>query len=348
MGGRWVMLMLLVGAGTMGGVEAGIESDFKCVAACIDVMGEGYAKCLGCIDRFVAGASQVAPSYAKDMLAFKLSPTDYTKGFCGRHTVPTEGVDMERYPGGWMPTGNGTYTGCERTTDYPGVGTTSYQSHAYVKEELRKVPRRQEAGEIWRGNELGLIISNALFWPKVSPRSLLLGSNVRQHKVVRPILDELYGKCDLECEGRLMESARAFMGQRERVEVQGDIKKWVFAELFRTTYPGETNPIDAADFVETQGKFLTLQPLVQIVPQFLSELMAKGTTEKLGEYFDKLRPLTEKHYGARVRDGDCSPTKGGCVDQLTSAILDTLVAAGGLSVPGGISTALWVLHTDTA
>eukprot|EP00755_Sulcionema_specki_P005384 Sspe_Gene.32633::Locus_15979_Transcript_1_2_Confidence_0.800_Length_468::g.32633::m.32633 len=35
-----------------------------------------------------------------------------------------------------MPAGNGTYTGCERTTDYPGVGTTSYQSHAYVKEEL--------------------------------------------------------------------------------------------------------------------------------------------------------------------------------------------------------------------
>ena len=335
--------------------NSAFAQDFGCVFACAKALGEGQVECMKCIDKYAGEIVQVPVSYAKDMLAFKLNPSqDYTQGWCGKKALhPEEGVDVSVYPSGWMPVvdaaGNVTsYTGCETTTDFPGIDTISHQSHAFVKEALKDIPRKQNDGEVWRGNELGFIVSSGIFWDKVSPRALLLGSNVNQHKVVRPILDEVFGTCDAACEAAMSASAAEFLSGRELLDVQTDIKRWVFEELFKLAYPGEVNPIPSADFVALQSGFLGLQPFVQLVPPFVGELMAEEVLEKLSAVHDLLRMYTEKHYGARVADGDCSPTEGGCLEQLTAAFLDTFISAGGLSVPSGISTALWVMYGDVA
>ena len=335
--------------------NSAFAQDFGCVFACAKALGDGQVECMKCVDKYAGEIVQVPVSYAKDMLAFKLNPSqDYTEGWCGKKALhPEEGVDVSVYPSGWMPVvdaaGNVTsYTGCETTTDFPGIDTISHQSHAFVKEALKDIPRKQNDGEVWRGNELGFIVSSSIFWDKVSPRALLLGSNVNQHKVVRPILDEVFGTCDAACEAAMSASAAEFLSGRELLDVQTDIKRWVFEELFKLAYPGEVNPIPSADFVALQSGFLGLQPFVQLVPPFVGELMAESVKEKLSAVHDVLRMFTEKHYGARVANGDCAPTEGGCLDQLTAAFLDTFMSAGGLSVPSGISTALWVMYGDVA
>eukprot|EP01061_Rhynchopus_euleeides_P024820 TRINITY_DN399_c1_g1_i13.p1 TRINITY_DN399_c1_g1~~TRINITY_DN399_c1_g1_i13.p1 ORF type:complete len:524 (+),score=214.72 TRINITY_DN399_c1_g1_i13:233-1573(+) len=286
-----------------------------------------------------------------DMIKFKATDQDYIKGFCGERGIAGEGVDVAQYPSGWKPVvENGTvtaYTGCEKVTGFPGLGTTSFQSHAAVKEMLQTLPRRQNDGEVWRGNELGLFVCNSLFWSKVNPRSLLLGATVKQHKVIRPFLDELYATCDSGCAARLSASAGAFIAARKSLNIQSDVKIWVNEELFRITFPGEANPLSGEDFVSLQSSFTTLTPFVQIVPQWFANLMARDTVAKLEAYFAAVRPLVVKHYGARLAGQDCAPTLD-CVDQLTSALIDTLLLAGGLSVPSGISTALWVMYGNTA
>lgn len=321
--------------------------DLECAGRCLTTDLLQFSVSQDCIDcwrqksRFVLGSAQIPAGAIADLLQAKLG-VGYTEMWCG----------AEDLPAGWRASGSG-FTGCEMTTDFPGDGTTSHQSHAYVKEEMRKLPALQNSGEVWRGNELGFIISNEAFWPNVSPRSVLLGSSVKQHKVIRPYLDELFGSCNSACEARLRTTAQElFAGNR--IAVQGDIKQWVFHRLFEITFPNAAaNPIDAAEFVATQTSFTTLSTLTQMVSDTVGDVieLTTNTRGKLNLYFDELLPLVRAEYGARLRGTDCSPTLGGetesCVRQLTSGLLDTFLAAGGLSVPGAISTGLWVLYGNT-
>ena len=201
-----------------------------------------------------------------------------------------------------------------------------------------------------RGNELGFIISNSIFWPKVKPRSVLLGASVKQHIAVRPIVDQLYSRCDGTCYSRLVDSATKAQSGTS-LKVQEDVKKWVFRELWKITFPGEANPINEDEFFRhTNEVCCPLSTITQLLPGWLGRAISSSTISKMEEYFNIMLPLVQKHYGnsPSIKDGDCSPTPGGCVNQLTSAFLDTLLAAGGLSVPSAISTGLWILYGNTA
>lgn len=131
--------------------------------------------------------------------------------------------------------------------------------------------------------------------------------------------------------------------------MQHDVKRWVHEELFRLIFPGgQGNPIDVEEFIGVQQKFALFQPLSVGMSENLlkSRFLGGGVIEKLAEYHDMLVPLVEKYYGAELEAKDCSPSPS-CLDQLTAAFLDSLVSAGGLSVPGAITTGLWVLHANT-
>lgn len=315
-------------------------------------------ECWKCIDEHaLTQFLQIPVSAVTDLLQAKLG-TGYTEMWCAKNgkNAKGEGVDIKTYPGGWMPDpkNRSKFTGCETTTNFPGLQTTSHQSHAYVKKEMATLPALQNSGKVWRGNELGFIISNEKFWSNTAPRSVLLGSTVNQHKVVRPILERLYGSCNAACQKNLKVSAKVVQDQ-DLLAVQDDVKGWIFEQLFEITFPGETNPVVTKDFVALQSSFTTLSTITQMVPDGLSDAIAKSTIEGLNNLFTKLKPLTEKIYGDELKGKNCEcpdsiencPSKT-CVDVLTSAFMDTLLAAGGLSVPGAISTGIWVLHADTS
>ena len=316
------------------GVTSIIGTGWSCVKGLFE--DSASAECLDSLRRLNIG--QLPVGATGDLLQFKLG-TGYTEGWCG----------SENLPSGWRPrpSGNG-FTGCDRTENFPGQDATSFNSHAYVKEEMKKLPGLQNSGQVWRGNELGFIVSNEIFWPKVSPRSVLLGASVDQHKAVRPVLDDVYGHCDNACYNALLADARSAQSG-DSLTVQNDIKKWVFRYLWKRTFPGVSNPINEQEFVDVQTKFTTYSTITQLLPDWLGNLISKSTIENMGRYYNIMLPHVGSIYGNKpsIAKGNCGGSQNGCVGQLTSAFLDTLLGAGGLSVPGGISTGLWALYGPT-
>eukprot|EP01061_Rhynchopus_euleeides_P008170 TRINITY_DN171_c2_g1_i3.p1 TRINITY_DN171_c2_g1~~TRINITY_DN171_c2_g1_i3.p1 ORF type:complete len:1111 (+),score=146.06 TRINITY_DN171_c2_g1_i3:105-3437(+) len=327
--------------------------DLACDVACANPEpGDAYGTCLECLDNNAGETMQLPLSYNRDFYAVQFNPTiDLIDGFCGQRPLhPTEGVNLTEHPSGWRPVvdsdGTTRYTGCEVTHDFLGLGTVSYQSHAYVKEALRALPRAQNHGMITRRNDLGFTIMHSFFFDKVDPPRTFVGSNLNQHKAIRPVLDGIFGACDAACAATMSASAAEFMASRDVLTLQHDLAAWVHVELFKRAFPGEPNPFDADEFAVVQVKFKLVQ-VSQLVPDFLTHLLAGQVKATLLKYHELLKPLVQKHYGAQVENEDCSPTPGGCVEQLTAAVLEALLIAGGFSVPMALNTALWVLQTDT-
>lgn len=330
-----------------------VQCATQCASSLLDNFdGEVSRDCWKCLNHPTIG--QLPFSATSDLLQFKLG-VGYTEGWCGRSLTfcegspcASEGVDITRYPTGWRPDGKGGFTGCEIKSHFPGVNATSHMSHAFVKEEMKKLPRLQYEGKVWRGNELGFIISNELFWPNVQPRSVGLGASVAQHMVMRPILDRTLGSCDGACAAALQQSVKEWQAARTSVSVQTDIIVWVHEQLFRRLFPkADGLPYPAADFVSLQSSLTSLSTITQLLSDGLTELIAGSTLAKLQDAFDAYRPLVQAEYGAELATADCSPMTD-CVALATSNLLDVLFFAGGLSVPSGISTGLWVLHADTS
>eukprot|EP01063_Lacrimia_lanifica_P037456 TRINITY_DN76_c0_g1_i3.p1 TRINITY_DN76_c0_g1~~TRINITY_DN76_c0_g1_i3.p1 ORF type:complete len:1515 (+),score=784.46 TRINITY_DN76_c0_g1_i3:58-4602(+) len=303
-------------------------------------------ECWQCLDKTANFGQQLPASYMTDMLQFPVTGKGYAEGWCGAEDAAT---------GGWhFNATTGAYEGCATTEDFPGMGSTSVQLWATVKAKMQEMVGRFAEGEIWRGNELGFIISNEVFWPEeLQPRGVLLGASPSQHGVVRPYLDEWF-TCDAACAAGLTESARQWQSEGARPEkmaIQADVKKWVFVENFKRVFPGAQNPIDLDEFVENQGSMTTLSTITQLLPDRVTTALFGGKIGVFRANYEKVLNLVQVYYGAEMAEKDavkaCAPSKS-CAHQLAGGIVDALYFAGGLSVPSAISTGMWVLYADTS
>lgn len=183
--------------------ELGFE---ECLGKCLPFFDS--PECIECIretNAFVLGDAQLPAGAIADLLQAKLG-VGYTEMWCGKENLPT----------GWKKNADGTYSGCETTVDFPGNDATSHQSHSYVKREMQTYPKDQSEGKIWRGNELGFIISNEQFWPEeLNPRSVLLGASPKQHAILRPTLESLYGKCSASCKSLISKKVQSLFSQKK-------------------------------------------------------------------------------------------------------------------------------------
>merc|ERR1712110_1226240 len=210
---------------------------------------------------------------------------------------------------------------------------------------LKEVPKMQYEGTVWRGNELGIIVNNDIFWEHygVNPVGISLGSSVNQHMVVRPILDELLGDVNDQLAAALEESAKSYIGKinvssDRSINALKDPSIWVHRELLKILFPSR----DASEFTNAVLFFNVQSDLVQF--QTLSQLVSDSTArqlpgkegktlvENVEDIFKVYFPIVNETYGERLAGEDCSPSAS-CVHQLTATILDTLFFAGGLSVP---------------
>lgn len=326
--------------------ELGFE---QCLGKCVLNLFQSK-ECIECIretDAFIIGDAQLPAGAIADLLQAKLG-TGYTEMWCGEEDLPL----------GWRKEGN-KYTGCEKTVDFPGNDATSHQLHSYVKSEMAKMPKLQYEGKIWRGNELGFIISNEKFTnEEIKPRSILLGSTVDQHIIIRPILDSFFGKCEGECLNMVKDEVNKVLSQ-ETLAVQKDLKVMVHKILMKTIfgYSFTAIPWDINEFIDTQTSYTTLSTLTQMVTDSVGNVIETftKTKEKLNNYYHQLKVLVEQYperFAVDFDTADCGETLNNgkkdrnCVSQVANAMLDTLLAAGGLSVPGALSTGLFVLYGD--
>lgn len=288
------------------------------------------------------GSHGIPADYAAAMLALKLPGASYVNSWC-------EGAT--------------TNENCPASVgDFPGKGTTSWNSWAEVQRQGALLPKLQHDGSVWRGNELGFIISNPYFWPEVSPPAVMLGATVDQHMVIRPILESIFGPhaSSRWSPAMVSESVQQFLSARATIDVQTDIKAWTHQLLFKVAFDAEVSWTDAVEFVGMQTKLTTYSTLAQLLPAEIAGYNVKdalfdatGASEVrayLQQLVQSYVPHVEREFGpalAEVGDAACLPTAS-CALQLASALLDTFAAAGGLSVPSAISTALGVLFSDHA
>ena len=296
------------------------------------------------------GSHGLPASYAVDMLSLKMPGNTYTKAWCDS--------DSTRNCMG------GTFV----KEDFPGIGTTSYMSWEDVHSQGAEVPQKQNSGAIWRGNELGFIIANPYFWQDVAPKGLVLGATTKQHKVIRPIIDSIFGEVSQArwSKAQVRDSVAEFFKDRAAagtMDVQADIKAWTHQLLYKIAFGFDKTITfeDALAFVKTQGDLTTFTTISQLFPAEIfgyeelagtnvksaiySALGAESIRDSLKGHFDAYLPLVQEIYGDQVNGKDCHPSPS-CAHQLASALLDTFTTAGGLSVPGALSTALGVLYSD--
>jgi hypothetical protein len=81
----------------------------------------------------------------------------------------------------------------------PGLCTTSYLSHAEVKQRIADLPRLQYSGEVHRENARGLFrLGSSTFQWCSDPDaydfcSVVIGLTAEDHEIIRPLLDKLFG-----------------------------------------------------------------------------------------------------------------------------------------------------------
>lgn len=321
-----------------------------CARSCANIAGGADdGDCISCLRAALdgevgeVGAHGLPATYAMDMLSLKLPGSTYTKAWCDSETA----------------------RGCSTKANFPGIGTTSFMRHDDVVARGSDLPRRQNSGEVWRGSELGFIITNPYFWQDVDPEGLVLGATVEQHKVMRPIIDGIFGaEAGAQWDSAAVKaSVQGFLQARAAqgtLHVQNDIKAWIHQLLYKIAFGEDITFGEALEFVAVQGKLTTFTTIAQLFPaevfdqeeifganvkaQIYDTLGAKQIRDDLKGYFDRYLPKVQRKYHAVLQGHDCGGTAS-CAHQLASALLDTFTTAGGLSVPGGIATALGVLYS---
>jgi len=250
---------------------------------------------------------------------------DYAKSFCG-----------------------GNVSGCAVRENFPGDGTTSIMGWDNVWETGSQLPEKEWSGEWWRGNELGYIINNPVFWTAngVSPSSIALGITPSQHVAIRPTLEKIFRKGFMETRV-LRRTISKFLSTRQTIHVSKDIAILVHQILYKHVFKRKIAWERAEEFVALQGKVVALASFSQPVPDALSEVFFGSTANAVGEWIKEHISLLESLYGQELQGQSCTPSPN-CTVQLASAVWDALYAAGGLSVPGTISTGLAVLYSRSS
>jgi len=231
--------------------------------------------------------------------------------------------------------------------NYPGPEAQSYLTSTEIAQKMTSVPSSQKSGKITRRNMLGYLVLNDMFWYDLPEGEQGLGlgaASVETHSFVRPKLDRVFGSWDATSIER---SVVDFLNGKSQVSFQNDPKVWTQQVLHRVVYDMDISEQEAQDFIDFQAKVL---PLV-ILPQFIVDA-ARSTgggedllkskigffevQDKKEQYLKRFLPIIKARHCQ-----DCNDQQAGIVN---SNLLDGLIFAGGLSVPGVIAPGVGVLH----
>mmetsp|Transcript_107996 Transcript_107996/g.214542 ORF Transcript_107996/g.214542 Transcript_107996/m.214542 type:complete len:567 (-) Transcript_107996:236-1936(-) len=251
---------------------------------------------------------------------------------------------------------------CDIKLNFPGPDTTSYMSWDDVWAMGSKYPEKEWSGEWWRGNELGFIINVPRFWSHmgINPMSIALGITPKQHWAIRPIMESMWtigdppGPMSIAPDGEPYRKAETIVRRRVREFLSGretfattDVTVLTHLILNEIGLQRNISWEDAQQFVAVQTSVVGYGTVGHLIPGFLMDKVLGPTTDNVRGYVNEYVGVMDKLYGSRMRDDDCSPSEN-CSVQAATGTWDALYAAGGLSVPGAINTALGVLYSTDA
>jgi hypothetical protein len=239
---------------------------------------------------------------------------------------------------------DGEVAGCTVKDNFPGDGTTSIMGWDNVWQMGSEYPEKEWSGEWWRGNELGYIINNPKFWSAngIDPLSILLGATPSQHAAVRPTLEKIFAK-EVEMDNILRTTIQAFFASQRTIS-PNDVTVLVHQILYKHVFKRDVSWERAQDFVQLQATVVQLGIVSQAFPSMVSGIFLDQYSTKVGRYVAEFVALLDPLYARELEGENCAPSQN-CTVQLASAVWDALYAAGGLSVPATINTALGVLFS---
>ncbi len=241
------------------------------------------------------------------------------------------------------------------SSDHPGDNTRSYIALSEIRSRIADLPVKQESGEVTRGNELGLLRLNQAFYPECEGGDncgIALGVSQADHKIVRPILDEIFGTEEFQPGSRdlgsltyagnkwtresLQQSAKEYIESKNTLEIKNDPACWTTMVLHKLALGIDLDAKQAQDFIDFQAKAVILTPLPSFVPEwFGGQLGVDETLKKKAKYIEDYKVALVK----QVNDGvitTLDATDDVAVTKAAWGFLDALIFAGGLSVPGVI------------
>jgi len=235
-----------------------------------------------------------------------------------------------------------------RRANYPGPEAQSYLTNGEIRATMQAVPDLLASGEITRTNMLGFLLLNGKFWydlPEGEQGLGLGGQSLQLHSLVRPILDRVFGKGAWDASA-IEQQAREFVDSKSQMDMKTGPKIWTQQVLHRIAYGIEISESEAEEFSEFQQKAL----ITSVLPPFLVNLARSTGVESLLEnaigyqelqakkdqYLDRFLSITKERYCPSCNDQELSI--------VNSNLLDALIFAGGLSVPGVILPGIATLY----
>ena len=185
-------------------------------------------------------------------------------------------------------------------------------------------------------------------WPEKSSGSIGLGDDWEDHAFVRPILDKMVGPAvafDPETLAWIEAAATEFFDRSSpgtAVATNTPIKVWTTKLLHKIHLGMDISDQDAETFVATQFDFLTVAAVPQEAAQLTGAVLGFDDTlawkaQQITKYANALAAKYPAEYASwsdRERE------------LMASAVMDSLLFAGGLSVPTACSYALAIIYSE--
>lgn len=234
-----------------------------------------------------------------------------------------------------------------RSASFPGPGSIAYLKHGECVELMKGLPSAYKEGTIFKGADLGFIRLNPIFWPDAP---FALGIPAEKHEWIRPILDSRLGANGGQWDAQLVaDSAAKFLDDEYSKNVPftagGDkansIKVWGQILLHRVHLGIELSYEEAQEFCDIQAHVL----VAIVLPACLTNVIgSKLGSEKFLEF--RAKCLTKyKAAFANILTQSLQPED---MHLLASAMLDSLMFAGGLSVASVISCAMATIYSNNS
>ena len=228
-------------------------------------------------------------------------------------------------------------------------GTTGILRHKSVVSEMESYCQRWVSGEIYRGNDLGLLRlnRNSTMWEEMSPPHITLGTTVEKHAMLRPFIDKVFEPGKDWNESTILNHVKDFLKKdivngRGSLRIPKDVSNWVCMFLHKVMLKIDITAGDAERFTDMMEQlfkiiimpecalnlgFVAQKLKVQEVREFRKQKISQFK-EALAKLVDHITNDEEFHF-------------------LATAFLDGLTF-NIISVSTGIHTALAVLYSMTS
>lgn len=267
-----------------------------------------------------------SPSYKIDMMRLKLN--GYQKTFCGL-----------------------SEDGCETLDGYPGPNAHNELTWAEVVRQLQTVPQKQDAGTIIRGNELGYLMLSDKLWER-DVKTMGLGLSVDDHAWVRPMFDRVIGSsAEGDEEGKVWSAKKVkasldeFLGDKKVLQSSSDVSGWATKLNHKFHFDMTLDDELVKKFSAFQGSAV---PASLDLPGFVQDyaLGIEAVQDERDEWLERYRKAIREDKRGLLTEANGADSEH--MTLLASAFMDSLLFAGGLSVPGIILVGLAMLYSENS